>query len=446
MGISCQTTIMFSQLQTCLLLASPTFQHALHQIQPDPKYMPKKFSLHQFDQPAVESFEDFMTMFNPSFANPAEEAKRKAIFERNLVDIQAHNLVHHIKKVITKFSCLTPEEITANHTGAKITDKDIERFSQLPELLPGSRETPSSFDWRSVEGAVTEVKNQGSCGSCWSFAATAAIETHQFLRTWQAVDLSEQAILDCTYTPSYNGCDGGWGLIAYRENPVQYQETSYPYTGKGDEVCRTPQSHPELEVASTVSGSMKVQSWNADAMQQALVENGPLDVSIYVADDFHSWDWNQVYHSEDCGLKWPTHEVVIVGYGEEEDGTKFWTVKNSWGRGWGLDGYFRIARGVNMCSIEMLPVFPTIPDTSDFTQSSGQSSCHDGNTLASFQASCQQACQMACYDEPLCTSWTLRTSDHHCWLKLGRCSPCTNEDCNEGLFLSGINDEGAGRD
>ena len=80
---------------------------------------------------------------------------------------------------------------------------------------------------------MTEVKNQGRCGSCWAFAATAAIETHQFLKTWEEMDLSEQAVLDCTYTSTYNGCNGGWGLIAYRENPVQYYETSYSYTGKG---------------------------------------------------------------------------------------------------------------------------------------------------------------------------------------------------------------------
>ena len=435
---------MFSQLLlTCLLLAFPTLQHALQEIQPDPKYLPKKFSLPLFEPPAVGSFEAFVTTFNVSFANPTEETTRRSIFERNFADTQAHNLVHDIKKVVTKFSCLTSEEIRAHHTGAQITDEDLKIFSHLPEFLHGPRQIPSSFDWRSVEGAVTEVKNQGHCGSCWSFAATAAIETHQFLKTWQGMDLSEQAILDCTYTASYNGCEGGWGLVAYRENPVQYHETSYPYTGKGDEVCKTPQSHPELDVASRVSGSMKVQSWNAEAMQQALVENGPLDVSIYVAEDFHSWDWNHVYTSEDCSLKWPTHEVLIVGYGEEEDGTKFWTVKNSWGSGWGLDGYFRIARGVNMCAIEMLPVFPTIPDTSGFTQSPGQSTCH-GNTLTSFQASCQQACQMACYNEPLCTSWTLRTSDHYCWLKSGRCSPCTKGDCKDGLFLSGINNEERG--
>ena len=434
-----------SQLLTCLLLASLSTQHlailpSLHQIQPDPKYFPNKFSLRQFDPPVIESFDDFVTAFNVSFANPAEEAERKAIFERNFENIEAHNRVNDIKKVVTKFSCFTPEEITAEHTGAKITHKDIERFNQLPEYLPGPRETPISFDWRSVEGAVTDVKNQGGCGSCWAFAATAAIETHQFLKTWKRMDLSEQAILDCTYTATYNGCEGGWGLIAYRENPVQYHEASYPYTGKGDEMCRTPESHPELEVASSISGSMKVQSWNAEAMQQALLENGPLDVSIFVAADFHSWDWNHVYESADCSLKWPTHEVVIVGYGEEKDGTKFWTVKNSWGTGWGLDGYFRIARGVNMCAIEMLPVFPIVPDTSGFIQSPGQSTCH-GAALASFAASSQQSCQMACFDEPLCTSWTLQTSDHFCWLKSGRCGPCIEEDCKDGLFLSGINSD-----
>ena len=437
---------MLPQLTIWLFLASPSTQHVLHQhIQPDPKYMSNDFHPLPFNPPIVESFEDFVEVFNVSFASPTEEAKRREVFETNYAAIQAHNLVNDIKKVVTKFSALTHEEITASYTGAQIRGEDIARFNQMPEYQAGPRQTPTSFDWRSVEGAVTEVKNQGGCGSCWAFAATAAIETHQFLKTWEKMDLSEQAILDCTYTSTYNGCNGGWGLIAYRENPVQYYETSYPYTGKGDEPCRTPQSDPGLEIASTISGSMKVQSWNAEAMRQALVENGPLDVSIYVAEDFHSWDWNHVYSSEECNLRWTTHEVVIVGYGEEEDGTKFWTVKNSWGTGWGQDGYFRIARGVNMCSIEMLPVFPTIPDTSPFTQSPGHSDCN-GDVLLSFPASCQQACQRACYDHPTCSSWTLRTSDHFCWLKSGACEPCRKPGCKEdGIFLSGIRDDAGGR-
>ena len=113
-----------SQLLTCLLLASLSNQHlailpSLHQIQPDPKYFPNKFSLRQFDPPVIESFDDFVTAFNVSFANPAEEAERKAIFERNFENIEAHNRVNDIKKVVTKFLCFTSEEITAEHTGAK---------------------------------------------------------------------------------------------------------------------------------------------------------------------------------------------------------------------------------------------------------------------------------------------------------------------------------------
>merc|ERR1712183_983699 len=177
------------------------------------------------------------------------------------------------------FSILTYEEIVSYHTGTFITKEGIESFKQLDEFQPKSRLLPDAYDWRSVKGAVTNVKNQGSCGSCWAFAATAAIESHQFLKTWTTVDLSEQGILDCTYPSYYNGCDGGWGLSAYMGNSEQYTEISYPYTGKGDEPCRTPDEDSTLEIASKISGVMKVQSWNAEAMQQALVEQGPLDVS-----------------------------------------------------------------------------------------------------------------------------------------------------------------------
>ena len=158
---------MLPQLTLWLFLASPSIQHVLHQhIQPDPKYMSNDFHPLPFNPPIVDSFEDFVAVFNVSFSSPTEEAKRREIFETNYAAIQAHNLVNDIKKVVTKFSALTHEEITASYTGAQIRGEDIARFNHLAEYQAGPRQTPTSFDWRSVEGAVTEVKNQGGCGSC----------------------------------------------------------------------------------------------------------------------------------------------------------------------------------------------------------------------------------------------------------------------------------------
>ena len=310
----------------------------------------------QFKQEVLESFEEYVKAFNISFENNSQEIRRREIFERNLKDMKAYNLVHEVKKSTTMFSSLTYEEIISQHTGAHITRDNMKMLEGLPEFQPSIRNLPDSFDWRSVMGAVTSVKNQGACGSCWAFAATAAIETHQFLRTGVTMDLSEQSVLDCTYPVFYDGCDGGWGLSVYVEKQEMHNEASYPYTGAGDQSCTDPGS----EAAARVSGAMKVQSLNEEAMRQALVEQGPLDVSIFVAEDFHSWDWTKVYRSQDCILNWPNHEVLIVGYGETEEGDKYWTVKNSWGTGWGREGYFRIARGEDMCNIELLPIFPLI--------------------------------------------------------------------------------------
>ena len=390
-----------------------------------------------FKHEAIESFEDYVTAFNISFENPEQETKRKIIFETNLQDITAYNLAHEMKRGVTEYSILTYEEMISQHTGAAITTERVQMFNSLEEFKPSARQLPETFDWRSVTGAVTSVKNQGSCGSCWAFAATAAIETHQFLKTWDILDLSEQGVLDCTYPSFYNGCDGGWGLSVYWSSREEYTEASYPYTGKGDQPCRAPDSDPALDIASSISGYMAVQSLNDEAMRQALVEQGPLDVSFFIADDFRSWDWNHVYRSDNCNLNWPNHEVLIVGYGVDENGEKFWTVKNSWGQGWGLDGYFRIARGENMCNIELFPLFPTIPDPPSFIQSPGLSTC-SGDILSSYPASCQSACQMSCSQDPLCTSWSMNTSDHHCWLQSGTCTQCQGEQCQEGLFVSGI--------
>ena len=310
----------------------------------------------QFEQVVLESFEEYVKTFNISFENDKQEIKRREIFEKNLKEMKAYNLEHEVKKGTTMFSALTYEEIISQHTGAHITAERMKMLEELPEFQPSSRNLPANYDWRSVSGAVTNVKNQGACGSCWAFAATAAIETHQFLKTGVTMDLSEQSVLDCTYPGFYDGCGGGWGLSVYVEKQEMYSEASNPYTGSGDHSC----SDPGSEVLARVSGAMKVQSFNEEAMRQALVEYGPLDVSIFVAEDFHSWDWSKVYRSQECNLHWSNHEVLIVGYGETEDGDKYWTVKNSWGTGWAREGYFRIARGEDMCGIEFLPIFPLI--------------------------------------------------------------------------------------
>ena len=305
----------------------------------------------------TENWEEYKEIINISFDDPAEEEIRKIIFNRNIGSIKSNNELSENKQFITKFSHLTYNELIKLHTGDD-NDKEI-----IEKRKPGTTKKrqlvlPKSFDWRAIAGAVRPVKNQGLCGSCWAFATTAAIETRHFLDTGNSVDLSEQQILDCTY-PNRNGCGGGWYLNAYRKNLKQTTLKSYPYTGKGNEACKIP---PSIEYVSSISG-FNNNIRGEVAMKEALLSQGSLSVRMHVQEtpSFVHYDFNKVYQYNGCDIK-PNHVVVITGYGEDEDGTKFWIVKNSWGTNWALQGYFRILRGANMCGIEDWPAYPETPN------------------------------------------------------------------------------------
>ena len=312
----------------------------------------------------TENWKEYKDIINISFddpdsGGPAEEEKRKKIFNTNLAKIKANNAKFENKQYVNKFSHLTYDEKIKQTTGILFDEGNMQRRqnSSLKTKRQLQLALPEHFDWRAIAGAVRPVKDQGQCGSCWAFAATAAIETRHFLNTGNSVDLSEQQLVDCTYAKPRSGCDGGWPNDAYKNNPKQATLASYPYTAKGNEVCKTP---PTIEYVSSISG-YKGYVGDAVAMQEALVSEGSLSVAFYVEDSFFKYDFNQVYQSTSCDQN-VNHAVTITGYGEDEDGTKFWIVKNSWGTNWGLGGYFRILRGVNMCRIEDYAAYPETPN------------------------------------------------------------------------------------
>jgi len=216
---------------------------------------------------------------------------------------------------------------------------------------------PESMDWRDY-GAVTSVKDQGQCGSCWSFSSTGAIEGVNAISGSGLVDLSEQQLVDCAGGIYRNhGCNGG--LMDFAFNYVmdngQCLYEDYPYTAtKGD--CEECSSYLYLK------GCMDVPASNELALKEA-VSQQPVSVAIE-ADTrvFQLYDGG-ILTSDACGTNLD-HGVLTVGYGEE-DGVKYWIVKNSWGQAWGESGYIRIGRSESessdgVCGIAMQPSFPTL--------------------------------------------------------------------------------------
>lgn len=301
------------------------------------------------DSKAAKSFQQFKTTFNRTYYDAQEHALRYRIFKQNLFLIDQLNKYEMgtAEYGITEFADLTSKEYFLR-TGLRLRDGGDNRIPNAPAEIPNI-ELPPSFDWRE-KGAVTEVKNQGNCGSCWAFSVTGNIEGVNAARTGTLVSYSEQELLDCDTVDG--ACNGGLPDDAYKAiERIGGLETEqeYPYRAH-KEKC---QYDPSLDHV-TVHGAVDLPK-DEDAIAKYLVQNGPVSIGINA-------NGMQFYHR---GVAHPwkalcrpdslDHGVLIVGFGVDQ-GKKnkqlpFWIVKNSWGPRWGEQGYYRVYRGDNTCGV-----------------------------------------------------------------------------------------------
>lgn len=207
----------------------------------------------------------------------------------------------------------------------------------------GKSKLPKQLDWRATL-ADPGVKDQASCGSCWAFATTGALEGSWYVSTGQVPNFSEQHLIDCSWDYGHNyGCDGGDQLPALNY-VLDYggiaSELQYPYEGLND-FCRAA----NYSVAGTFKNVLHVPSRDEEALMEALYTHGPLSVGVNAEYDFVFYA-EGVYREVRCGVKVRDldHAVVLVGYGTSGEGEDFWIVKNSWSKFWGQDGYIKISR------------------------------------------------------------------------------------------------------
>ncbi|CAH2225561.1 dipeptidyl peptidase 1 [Pelobates cultripes] len=223
---------------------------------------------------------------------------------------------------------------------------------------------PPAFDWRNVNGYnfVSPVRNQGNCGSCYAFATMGMLESRIRVSSQlrQTPTLSPQQIVSCS---NYSqGCDGGFPyLIAgkYGQDFGIVEESNFPYTGS-DSPCTLKDDYYRYYTAEYHYVGGFYGGCNEALMKYELLMGGPLAVAFEVYDDFMHYGGG-IYHHTGLQDKFnpfqlTNHAVLLVGYGEESNGEKYWIVKNSWGESWGEKGYFRIRRGTNECAIESIAV------------------------------------------------------------------------------------------
>ena len=219
---------------------------------------------------------------------------------------------------------------------------------------------PENYDWRE-KGMVGDVKDQGQCGSCWAFSAIGALESQISINTNTHYILSEQEIVDCVKNVDRccNGCNGGemYAVYDYLSGTEDDLEIDYPYVAK-DGNCKATKS----EVPYNVTGYKSIIPQNEYILKYYLYNIGPISIGVNANRDWQLYKSGIYDPSENnCpnSMRDIDHGVALVGYGTE-NGLDYWTIRNSWGKDWGEDGYIRISRGKNTCGVANSPVFPTI--------------------------------------------------------------------------------------
>jgi cathepsin L len=297
-------------------------------------------------------FDMFKLKYSKSYSTPQEEEKRFQIFADKLKFVSEWDAeARGFSVAINKFADLTNKEFVALYTGLNIS----KTYEAVVEKIDSPRVEGDIVNWVN-KGAVTGVKNQGQCGSCWSFSTTGSVEGAHFLSTGKLVSLSEQNLVDCSTAEGNEGCNGGLMDDAFEyiiKNHGIDTEASYPYRATGPNKCE----FKAADVGATISSYHDVQSGSESDLQSS-VDKTPVSVAIDASHDSFQMYSSGVYYEPACSSSQLDHGVLAVGYGTSGS-SDYWLVKNSWGTDWGMAGYIQMSRNRNNnCGIATAASYP----------------------------------------------------------------------------------------
>jgi C1A family cysteine protease len=296
--------------------------------------------LYNLESPAASAetaqYLSYLSKFSKQIPSSEQLIYRARIYAEFVKTMEKHNSdpTQTWEMGVNQFSDLTKEEFVSQYLGELNTE--VKELNQ-----PVNVGFTAEVDWRN-KGVITKVKNQGQCGSCWAFAATAAHESFQvqFKSQPATLDLSEQQLVDCSGISPYenHGCNGGYAIRAleFVKDFGQTTSSEYPYTAT-DGNCKVQ------------SGSYRpfgaAEGHGCDEIEEIIVRR-PVAVRV----DASNWSPYKSGVFSNCA-KNINHAVFLVGSSESA-----WTIKNSWGGVWGENGYIRLAKG-DTCAVCQGPSF-----------------------------------------------------------------------------------------
>lgn len=335
-----------------------------------------------------ESWSKFKVEFSKRYISQSEDEHRYEIFCKNLKLIQQYNKklgrsqlqinsladlgAQELDRMTMKKNRNQMAQILASQRGQirqteqeDPTDGDLIRKIRKILMKNVSDPIPDKIDWSLDPTIVGPVQDQGDCGSCWSFATLALVESNQHKRFpgRNVTLLSAQQLIDCNRSNGH--CDGGWprealryikkvgGVMSALDYPyISFKEASKHYKCRFD-------PH-KVHTSTTKIGKIWYDHQfvgDEDYLQIVVALNGPVVIVIQANNPF-IFAKSEIIYDEECTRNAePDHVVLLVGYGTNDRGQDYWKVKNSWGPGWGVNGYGYMARNRdNNCGVASDPV------------------------------------------------------------------------------------------
>jgi cathepsin L len=296
-----------------------------------------------------EQFVQFCEKFQKQYTTE-EVPKRFAVFQDNLKKIAEHNAKGESwTMAVTQFADMTAEEFGAMYKGYLPRSNSYARSQNLH--VDSGAPLADDIDW-TTKGAVTPIKDQAQCGSCWAFSTTGSIEGAHQIATGKLVSVSEQQLVDCAGAEGNQGCNGGLMDDAFEyviKNGGITEESNYKYTAR-DGTCKKTVSKDV-----TISAYKDIKKGSETDLMSALNQQ-PVSIAV---DAGSNWQLYGGGIMKNCFMKRLDHGVLLVGAGTDGS-SDYWKVKNSWGSSWGEKGFIRLLRGKDECGLADAASYPTV--------------------------------------------------------------------------------------